>query len=186
VPGFAITSTARTEDEPTVVTEKPTFAELFVAHVRFVWRVLAAHGVPSRDLDDAAQEVFLVVHRRMDEWDPGAAPVRAWLHAIAIRVAANQRRLAHHRHEPSGSAIEPRGEKTDPGERIDRTRALTRLDAVLETLDERKRQVFVLYEIEEISMQEIADIVGCPVKTAYARLYAAREQVLAAFERSDR
>lgn len=155
--------------------------------MRFVWRILASHGVPSRELDDAVQEVFLVAHRRQLDWNPAEVPARAWLHAIAVRVAANHRRLAYHRHQPAGDALEPpdRGEGM-PDEVLERMRLLEQLDRVLDSLDERKRQVFVLYEIEELSMQEIAEIVGCPIKTAYARLYAARDEVSAAFERSER
>jgi RNA polymerase sigma-70 factor, ECF subfamily len=166
---------------------RPTIAQLFTEHVRFVWRILASHGVPSRELDDATQEVFLVAHRRELDWAPEQVPARAWLHAIAVRVAANHRRLAYHRHQPAGDGLEPpdRGQGM-PDEVLERMRLLERLDQVLEGLDEKKRQVFVLYEIEELSMQEVADVVGCPIKTAYARLYAARDEVGAAFERSGR
>lgn len=171
---------------PTLV-ERPTIAQLFEEHVRFVWRILAAHGVPSREVDDATQEVFLVAHRRHADWSPADAPARAWLHAIAVRVAANHRRLAYHRHRPSGMELEA-PDRSDglPDQVLERMRLIDRLERVLEGLDEKKRQVFVLYEIEELPMQEIAGIVGCPIKTAYARLYAARDEVTAAFERSER
>ena len=157
---------------------RPTLAELFATYVRFVWRVVAAQGIRANDVEDVTQEVFITAHRRMEDWDPARASARTWLYAIAIRTAANHRRRAHHRREEAREV--ERASEDDPGEAIDHARALARLYKVLEQLEPDKRSVFVLYDLQEMPMKEVAQTLGCPVKTAYTRLYAARAQVMAA------
>jgi len=157
---------------------RPTVAELFQQHASFIWRVVAGHGVAAADVPDVTQEVFLIAFRKLDEWDPARSSATSWLYAIAIRVAANHRRRAHLRHESPGElpqvAFSP-----DPGGTIDRTRLLAQLDAALAEMDPRRRDVFILYEIAEQSMHDVARAAGCPLKTAYKRLYAARREVAA-------
>ena len=82
---------------------RPTIAELFRDHASFVWRVVAGHGVAPSDVQDVTQEVFLVAFRKLAEWDPARASAASWLYAIAIRIAANHRRLAHVRRETPGA-----------------------------------------------------------------------------------
>ncbi len=167
------------EAPPASAVARPSIAELFAAHLRFVWRVLLAYGVREPDAEDATQEVFIVAHRRMESWDPARASARTWLHAIAVRTAANYRRLAHVRREQSEGVVEPVA-RADADDSIDTARLLEQLSRELERIDEKKRAVFVLHEIEELPMSEVAAIVGCPVKTAYARYYAAQRELAAA------
>jgi RNA polymerase sigma-70 factor (ECF subfamily) len=159
---------------------RPTAGELFRDHASFVWRVVAGHGVAPSDVQDVTQEVFLVAFRKLEEWDPARASAASWLYAIAIRVAANHRRLARVRRETPGevpqAAVTP-----DPAGSIDRTRLLAQLDAALVEMEPRRRDVFILFEIAEQSMHDVARTVGCPLKTAYKRLYAARREVAARF-----
>jgi RNA polymerase sigma-70 factor, ECF subfamily len=172
---------------PEVSLTRPPMAELFAENVRFVWRVLIAYGVREADAEDATQEVFMICHRRMEDWDPSRASARTWLQAISVRVAANYRRLAHVRRERAQGDDMPEGtEPSGVDDRVDQARLLAQLDLALETLDEKKRQVFVLHELEELPMAEVAEMVGVPVKTAYARLYAAREELAAALRRGAR
>lgn len=163
--------------------ERPTLAELFAAHVAFVWRVLASHGVHEADIEDSTQEVFLTAHRRMEQWDPERASARTWLYAIAIRFAANYRRLARVRYEQPADETEPPPHEADADAHLDRRRLLAKLDATLAAMSEDKRSVFVLFELEGLQMIEVAKVVGCPVQTAYARLYAARRLVVSALGR---
>jgi RNA polymerase sigma-70 factor (ECF subfamily) len=119
--------------------------------------------------------------------------VRTWVYGICIRVASDYRRRAEHRHEKlvegaSGAKVaeEPALDGVVPADQeaeIDRRRALIWLDQVLDRLEDAKRAVFVLYEIEQVPMAEVAEAVGCPLPTAYARLYAARKHVEAAARR---
>ena len=101
---------------------------------------------------------------------------------VLVSAAASlgwvDRPLALRRHQ---GANRSGGSTEHPGEILRRRRALTALHAALDRLDEDKRAVFVLFEIEQLSMREVADAVGCPVQTAYARLYAARALVTQAF-----
>jgi RNA polymerase sigma-70 factor, ECF subfamily len=156
--------------------ERPSQAELFERHVTFVWRVVAAHGVREADVPDVTQDVFIAAFRRLEDWDPRRASATSWLYAIAVRVAANHRRKAHVRRESPGEGpVTPL--EVDPGAAIDRQRLLAELDDALTAMDTPKRDVFVLFEIAELTMHEVALTVGCPLKTAYKRLYAARREI---------
>jgi RNA polymerase sigma-70 factor (ECF subfamily) len=159
---------------------RPTVAELFRDHASFIWRVVAGHGVAPADVQDVTQEVFLVAFRKIEEWDPARASAASWLYAIAIRVAANHRRLARVRRETPG-AVPQEAVTPDPAGSIDRTRLLAQLDAALAEMEPRRRDVFILFEIAEQSMHDVARTVGCPLKTAYKRLYAARRDIAARF-----
>jgi RNA polymerase sigma-70 factor (ECF subfamily) len=156
-----------------------SFADIFRDHAPYLWRALLGLGVRQADVDDVCQEVWLVVHRRLREFDGRA--VRSWLYAICLRVASEYRRSARIRRElvvaevPETVALP--GQHTSLSAREDWL-ALLR---VLDELDEQKRNAFVLYEIEELSLREVAEIVGCPLQTAYSRVNAARSQVQARF-----
>jgi RNA polymerase sigma-70 factor (ECF subfamily) len=161
---------------PAYAFERPTPGELFERHVTFVWRVVAAHGVREADVPDLTQDVFVAAFRRLSDWDPARASATSWLYAIAVRVAANHRRKAHVRREAPGEGpVTPL--ETDPGAAIDRQRLLAELDEALTAMDAPKRDVFVLFEIAELTMHEVALTLGCPLKTAYKRLYAARREL---------
>jgi RNA polymerase sigma-70 factor (ECF subfamily) len=154
---------------------RPTVRELFDAHSRFVWHVLGAHGVASAELEDATQEVFLTAHQRMADWEPARASARTWLYAIAVRIAANLRRRAH-RSQPELPPAQP----IDPAVAAERAKTAAKLKAALDGLSAQHREVFVLFEIEELPMKQVAEAIGCPLKTAYGRLYEARHQLAAA------
>src|SRR5687768_15277156 len=104
-----------------------SFDEIYRAHFGFVWRTLRALGVPSAALDDGAQEVFVVVHRRLAEFE-GRASVKSWLFAIARGVAANQRRTVRRRAE-DGAGFDDRLACPGPGPReaAERSEALRRV-----------------------------------------------------------
>jgi RNA polymerase sigma-70 factor (ECF subfamily) len=160
----------------------PVFADVFRENAPFAWRCLRRLGVAEKDVEDVCQEVFLVVHRRMDEFDQSAS-VRAWIYGICVRKASEHRRSAYQRRERVDDLPPEASIEASQGEAVDRRRALELLDRTLATLDEDKRAVFVLYEIEGLAMNEIAAAVGCPLQTAYSRLHAARKLVEAVFTR---
>jgi RNA polymerase sigma-70 factor (ECF subfamily) len=158
-----------------------TFREIFDAHGRYVWRTLRRLGVRDADANDMCQEVFIVVHRRLAEFD-GSSALRSWVYGITVRVASQYRRRAVHRHEELHEEI-PQSETAPPqNEKLHERQLLERLDAVLHRLDDDKRAVFVLYELEDLTMTEVASALGCPLQTAYSRLRAAREIVRRAFQ----
>lgn len=161
----------------------PTLREVFDAHAPFVWRSLHYLGVYEADLPDACQEVFIVAHRKLEgfEW---RSSLRTWLYGICLRVAADQRRRACRRREisvsePPERAIEPPQE----GE-LECGRARALLATLLDGLDADKRVVFVLFELEGVPMKAIAELVGCPLQTAYSRLHTARHELLEGLRRA--
>jgi RNA polymerase sigma-70 factor (ECF subfamily) len=155
----------------------PNFQELYRQKATTVWRSLRRLGVREADLEDAAQEVFVVVHRRLADFEARSS-LNTWIFGICLRVASDWRRKAHVRKE---TALEEAPERTHSGETATRhiamRQARAKLDEALRQLDDDKRAVFVLFELEQASMQEVAAAVGVPVQTAYARLYAARRHI---------
>lgn len=148
----------------------------------FVHRVLQRLGVHPADVDDAFQEVFVVVHRRLPEFHPEAA-LRPWVYGICVRVASRQRRRrATSREVSSEQGVEPI-DATTPIDSITAKQAREVLSVILDQLDEDKRVVYVLHELEELTMPEIAESLECPVQTAYSRLRAARLAVAEAVRR---
>lgn len=160
----------------------PRFAEVFREHAPYVWRVLRRMGVREADTEDLCQEVFVVVHRKLAEFE-GRSSLRTWIYGICLRVASDHRKRAHVRREqPTDELPEERRSAPQIGE-LEREQARAMLDAALSELDEDKRAVFVLYEIEQLEMKDVAEAVGCPLQTAYSRLHAARKRVTEAIER---
>jgi RNA polymerase sigma-70 factor (ECF subfamily) len=153
-----------------------SFREIFREHAPFVWRVLRRLGVGEADVEDVAQEVFLVVHRRLAEFE-GRSKLRTWIYGIAVRVASDHRRRAHVRRELATDRPPERAGSAPQPKELEQRQARALLDAALARLDEDKRAVFVLFEIEEVAMKEIAEAVGCPLQTAYSRLHAARREL---------
>jgi len=154
--------------------------QVFDEHGRYVWRALRHLGIADAELPDVSQEVFLTVHKKLPEFE-GRSTLRTWLYAICLRVASDHRRRAYVRHEQPSA--EPMAEGPHPGGAEENTRLEQRatLRALLAVLDSDKREVLVLYEIEGFTMKEVAEIVDCPLQTAYSRLHAARARLLEAF-----
>lgn len=158
------------------------FAQLFREHAPYVWRVLRRLGVSEADVEDLCQEVFVVVLRKLDAFERRST-MRTWIYGICIRSASDYRRRAYKRREVVTDKVPERVVSPEQALEIQRQQTRALLDAALDTLDAEKRAVFVLYEIEELPMAEVAEAVGCPLQTAYSRLHAARRQVRAALER---
>jgi RNA polymerase sigma-70 factor (ECF subfamily) len=158
------------------------FAEIFREHAPYVWRVLRRLGVREADVEDLCQEVFVIVHRKLPEFE-GRSSMRTWIYGICIRVASDHRRRAHvRREEPTDAPPEERKSAPQLHE-LEREQARVLLSRALAELDDDKRAVFVLYEIEALEMKAVAEAVGCPLQTAYSRLHAARKKVTETIER---
>lgn len=158
-----------------------TFDAVYAANVAFVWRIVRTFGVPDAQLEDAVQDVFVVVHRRLAEWE-GRAAITTWLFAIARRVASVHRRRADKRKAelPVEELVESADPQAsgDPFAELSRQQAAATVMAILEGLDEDKRIVFALVELEQLSVPEVAHMLDLNLNTAYSRLRLAR----AAFE----
>jgi RNA polymerase sigma-70 factor (ECF subfamily) len=156
-----------------------SFSEIFRNNAPYLFRALVGLGVPESDADDLCQEVMLVVHKRLSDFDGRA--LKSWLYGICLRVASDHRRKARVRREIVTDAIPDEALPARQAELVDAQRMERRLLDVLDELDEEKRAAFVLYEIEELTIREIAESMGCPLQTAYSRLKAARDHVGKAF-----
>ncbi|MBX3193413.1 MAG: RNA polymerase sigma factor [Labilithrix sp.] len=158
----------------------PPLAEIFREHAPFVWRGLRRLGVPEADVEDVCQEVFVVVHRKLGDFE-GRSSLKTWIYGICARTASDYRRSGRVRREivtdAPPEAVQEGGAQYDA---VALRQARATLDRILDQLDDDKRSVFVLYEIEELTMAEVAEALGCPLQTAYSRLHAARKIVEAA------
>lgn len=156
----------------------PAFTTLLRAEFGYVTRTLARLGVRMGDTEDVAQEIWLQVHAKWLERD-ASRPTRPWLFAFALRAAANYRRLARHRESPEGDALQERAEDGDvEGKLIDQQERTMLLQAI-QALDLEHSAALVLVDIDEVSPQEAAQILGIPVNTVYSRVRNARIKVKA-------
>jgi RNA polymerase sigma-70 factor, ECF subfamily len=170
--------------EPTNLQEAATCVRsMFEQHRSFVMGSLRVLGVFGADLEDAAQEVFLVVFRRLADYEERGR-ARTWLYSICLRVAWSRRRASLQQREELGVEFPETAYGPTQHDRLADLEALRLGRALLAALPIEQRQVFWLYEVEECSMPEIARMLGCPLQTAYSRLHAARDRILVAVQRA--
>jgi RNA polymerase sigma-70 factor, ECF subfamily len=152
----------------------PRFAEVYECYFEFVWRTAANRGIPRAALEDVTQEVFIVVDRKLGEFE-GRSSLKTWIAAIVRRVVADY--LKKRGNRPAGDESLEREPASDAasGERAEQNAALELLDSLLAKMSDEQREVFVLHEIEELSGVEIAEITGANENTVWTRLRAARK-----------
>jgi RNA polymerase sigma-70 factor, ECF subfamily len=158
------------------------FRKIYEAEVSYVWSCLRRLGVPERDLEDKVHDVFVVLYRHLDDYDPNR-PVRPYLGGIAARVASDYRRRASSQRELMKEEIEAIDENPDAEATFEEKEARKLVLAALDALGSDRRTVFVLHEIEEHAMPEIAEMLAVPLNTCYSRLRLAREEFTAAARR---
>jgi len=163
--------------------ETPEFAPIFQEYAAFVLRVLRHLGVLPSDMHDQSQEVFVAVFRGLGNFD-GRSALRTWIYGICRRVASNYRRRAYLRRERTVAAVPEQVMLPSQEDALEQRMGSATLEGLLATLDDDKREVFVLYELEELSMKEVASVCDCPLQTAYSRLHAARRLLLEGYQRS--
>lgn len=162
--------------QPGDVADRLDVASVHDAHAEFVWLSLQRLGVRDADAEDLLQEVFVVVHRRLHSFD-GSSRITTWLFGICLRVVAAHRRRAHRRREQSVAQVPDR---VAPDAGTPEQAAATREDqaqlrAILDLMDLEKRAIFVMFEIDELNCEAIAEMLSIPVGTVYSRLHAARK-----------
>ncbi|HET9933940.1 MAG TPA: sigma-70 family RNA polymerase sigma factor [Polyangiaceae bacterium] len=167
--------------EPKTPTEN-TVEAIYAGHFDFVWRNLRRLGVDEEQLRDAAQDVFVVVHRRIGEWD-GSETLRPWLYSIVRRVAADTRRRRRRKEplarEDAQALVDVR--ERGPESNASRKQELALLLALLEQLDEEKRAVLILIDLEGVSAPQAARALNLNLNTVYSRLRAARLEMRKAY-----
>jgi RNA polymerase sigma-70 factor (ECF subfamily) len=182
-PAEAADHAATTLDDAGPPLAVPSFPELCTRYFEFVWKCARAFGSKSDEIDDVVQDVFLVVQRRhADLKDERLA--RSWIYSITRRVVSSQRRRKRERDSRAASDVESLvSTQQSPLAVAEHNFEVRLLSELLDGLDERKREVFVLSEIMEMSGREIAETIGVPMNTVYSRLRAAREEFDAAAQR---
>ncbi|MGK3986597.1 sigma-70 family RNA polymerase sigma factor [Sorangium sp. So ce136] len=172
--------------EPPAELPRPSFEDVYKSLLQYVLRVLWRMGVPARNLRDVAQEVFLVVHRRFEDYDP-RLPMKAWVASIASHLALRHQRLARNRRELLARSEAERIDVVDPGcdpealfARAETQRIVREL---VQRLESDRRVVFILYELEGLDMRGIAEALQVSENTAWDRLRRARKEFAAAVRR---
>jgi len=157
------------------------FEQVYRAHFRLVRRILRSLGVRTADLLDLTHDVFLVVHRQLPTFE-GRAQISTWLFSICRWVASDYRRSAPIRREVVVDVrhlARTRSTTRDALERLDASELSRLLQAILSRMSEKRRVTFVMYELEEMSGEEIAEVLAIPVGTVRSRLNAARGEIQA-------
>jgi RNA polymerase sigma-70 factor, ECF subfamily len=176
-----LSADAPPESEAAVARLRAVITENFA----WVWRSLVRLGVPRADAEDALQEVFLVASRRLGDIEAGRE--RAFLFSTALRIASRARRTQQRRREVLDEAP---AERLDPApgpeESLGRARARAELEAILDTMPLELRAVFVLFELEQVTMAEIAVLLEIPPGTVASRLRRAREHFQSALRLAER
>jgi RNA polymerase sigma-70 factor (ECF subfamily) len=152
------------------------FRTIFDAQYNYVHHSLRRLGVQQRDLEDLTHDVFVEVYKNLGRYDR-ARPIKPWLFAFAFRFASDYRRLARHRTElglPDDAAPSASTSPSAEDRAVERE-AAGLVALALEAMPLEQRAVFVLYEVDEVPMKEIAESLGIPANTAYSRLRLARE-----------
>lgn len=161
-----------------------TLHEIYEQHADFAWRTLRRLGVPEADARDAVQDAFLLVHAHLHEFE-GRSSLRTWIFAICRSVARRRRLQA--RRAPllyeDGSVDDELDLRTDVARGVEHNEQLARLNAILSPLPAEQRNVFILFEIEQWTGQEISETLGIPLGTVYSRLELARKAFRAGMQR---
>ena len=162
------------------------FESIYEQHIDFVWQTVRRLGVPQSGLPDAVQEVLVIVHRRLESFDP-SRPLRHWLYGICVRVSRREYRTRRRRQPEMlrrATPIEPDSfpdlRSMDPMEAAQHRDGVRLLYELLGLLDAEKREVFVMAELEQMTGPEMMEILELPLNTIYSRLRAARQH----FERA--
>jgi RNA polymerase sigma-70 factor (ECF subfamily) len=164
------------EQKQKILAEIPPFGAIYEQYFDFVWRSARRLGLSEECLEDVVQDVFLVVHRRLPEFE-GRSSVKTWLFGIVLRTVRGYRRTERRKptvpllYEPAANDASDSSYEHLAGA----AEAVRWLYRLLDSLDEEKREVFVQAELEQMTAQEIANVMDININTVYSRLRAARK-----------
>ncbi len=163
----------------------PGFVDVYAGELSFVWKTLWRLGVPERDLEDVAHDVFVVVHRKLGDYDP-TRPLKPWLFGICFRVALDRRRKLSIAREQLSSRHDDGADGTADGDGalqadvvdapaiVERNEKKALVQKALATLPLEQRAVFVLHELDGLPIPACAEVLQAPLNTLYSRLRLAR------------
>jgi RNA polymerase sigma-70 factor (ECF subfamily) len=150
--------------------------QIYERHADFVWRTLRRLGVPEAEARDATHDVFLIVHAELGRFE-GRSSLSTWLFAICRSVARDFRRRAR-RGAQQATDSELTDEidlRADVGRAVEHQQQLAELERILSKLSIEQRNVFILFELERLTGEELAEALGIPLGTVYSRLQLARK-----------
>lgn len=162
----------------------PPFQSLYRQYFGFVWSAARRHGVELDAMDDLVQEVFIVIHAKLETLEKPEA-LRSWIYGIVRRTVSTHRRARRARITGVESEVDSASHELTPLAQTETNRELQLLQTLLAELDEPKREVFALVELEELTIPEVAEALEIPLNTAYSRLRAARQAFEAAVARHE-
>lgn len=163
---------------------------VMATHGDFLWRSLQRLGVRGADLSDVMQEVLIVVHRKLAEFDQ-TRPMEPWLFALCAKTASTFRRRAYNRREvatdPSAASFAAQSVSLAdaPDVALETAQLRAELESVLDRLEPERRAILVMFEIEQMSCEQIAQVTGIPKGTVFSRLHAARKDFARALSRHE-
>jgi RNA polymerase sigma-70 factor (ECF subfamily) len=172
------------KERPADVVVQPTFDELYTRYFDLVWRLVRRFGVQPALVEDAAQDTFIVVHRRLGSLRPDASP-KAFVVAIALRVAHDYRRSARRKGTTSVDESELATRDGSPYDLVLRAQAGQLVSTFLDSLGAEHRVVFVLAELEGMTAPEISELLSVNLSTVYTRLRAARQRFVGFLDAQD-
>lgn len=163
----------------------PSFAEVYRQYFDFVWSLVRRFGVEPEAMDDVVQEIFFVIHAKLDTLENPAA-LRSWIYGVVRRSVSSHRRARRTR-MGAGMAVGLEADVVSdiptPLEQTETNADLRLLGELLAELDDSKREVFAMVEVDELSVPEVAELLRIPLNTAYSRLRAARQAFASALAR---
>lgn len=165
-----------------VVESRALFTQLFDAEHGYVLHSLRRLGVAERDLEDLTHDVFVVVHRKLADYDP-TRPARPWLFAISARVASDYRRRGRVRFEQVTASPESTDLSLPADAHLERKQQQALVIEALRAIEETRLALFVMVDLDEVAVPEAAELLAIPLNTAYSRLRLARADFAAAVTR---
>jgi RNA polymerase sigma-70 factor (ECF subfamily) len=160
----------------------PSFRDLFESELDFVWNCLRRFGIPERDLEDEALEVFLRVQESLSEFEP-SRKIRPWIAGFAYRVACEYRRRPRHRYEQMGGEVDTAASAASPEQSAAEAQRRAMIVSALGRIDVARRAVLVMHDAYGYTIPEIAASCDIPLNTAYSRLRVARAELAQALTR---
>ena len=165
----------------------PPFKVVYQEYFDFVWTSARRLGIQPSGMDDLIQEVFLVIHSKLHTVEKRSS-LRSWIYSVVRRTASNHRR-ARRAHADASSGPPGDGEalsrEPTPLENTERNAGFQLLMSLLDQLEEPKREIFSLVDVEDLSVPEAAELLGIPLNTAYSRLRVARQNFELALARHE-
>jgi RNA polymerase sigma-70 factor (ECF subfamily) len=157
--------------------------QIYERHADFVWRTLRRLGVADAEARDATHDVFLIVHAQLARFE-GRSSLNTWLFTICRSVARDFRRRERRGTQVREELDDEIDLRADVGRAVEHQQQLVELERILGTLSSEQRNVFILFEIENLTGEELAEVLRIPLGTVYSRLQLARKAFREELERN--